>query len=371
MENIGVVKQNDATIRVILGEVFDVKAKTQLLMPVIYWHISMNENAVLELPVEPALNAFIYLQDGQLEINDAQNINTSQAVLFERDGGYIKLKANKASELLVLGGEVNNEPYVAQGPFVVNTQQDLTQAYADFQQRTFGDLVSTNGIRRNRNIKKQIMKVAVIGTTGFVGKQITIELVNRGIEVTGISRKEQQSDKPNLRYVAVDVKNIEALASALNGFDVIINAFSPGWTNANMYEDFIAGSKAIQQAVKQSGVKRFISIGGAGSLYLPDGTQMVDSFPADNPFVPGAKAARDYFNILKEETALDWAFFSPAVDMHQGITTGRTGKYRLGTDYPVMDDNGKNVLSVEDLAVVIADEVEDPKHHQMRFTAAY
>lgn len=215
------------------------------------------------------------------------------------------------------------------------------------------------------------MKVAVIGTTGFVGKQITIELVNRGIEVTGISRKEQQSDKPNLRYVAVDVKNIEALASALNGFDVIINAFSPGWTNANMYEDFIAGSKAIQQAVKQSGVKRFISIGGAGSLYLPDGTQMVDSFPADNPFVPGAKAARDYFNILKEETALDWAFFSPAVDMHQGITTGRTGKYRLGTDYPVMDDNGKNVLSVEDLAVVIADEVEDPKHHQMRFTAAY
>ena len=215
------------------------------------------------------------------------------------------------------------------------------------------------------------MKVAVIGTTGFVGKQITIELVNRGIEVTGISRKEQQSDKPNLRYVAVDVKNIEALASALNGFDVIINAFSPGWTNANMYEDFIEGSKAIQQAVKQSGVKRFISIGGAGSLYLPDGTQMVDSFPADNPFVPGAKAARDYFNILKEETALDWAFFSPAVDMHQGITTGRTGKYRLGTDYPVMDDDGKNVLSVEDLAVVIADEVEDPKHHQMRFTAAY
>lgn len=148
MENIGVVKQNDATIRVILGEVFDVKAKTQLLMPVIYWHISMNENAVLELPVEPALNAFIYLQDGQLEINDAQNINTSQAVLFERDGGYIKLKANKASELLVLGGEVNNEPYVAQGPFVVNTQQDLTQAYADFQQGKFGDLVSTNGIRR-------------------------------------------------------------------------------------------------------------------------------------------------------------------------------------------------------------------------------
>lgn len=215
------------------------------------------------------------------------------------------------------------------------------------------------------------MKIAVIGSTGFVGKSITNELVNRGIEVTGIGRKEQTSDYPNLKYVSVDVNNTVALASALQGHDVIINAFSPGWTNPNIYEDFLNGSKAIQEAVKESGVKRFISIGGAGSLYTPDGKQLVDTFPADNPFVPGAKAARDYYHILKEEKDLDWAFFSPAVDMHQGITTGRTGKYRLGTDYPVLDENGKNVLSVEDLAVVIADEVEHPKHHQLRFTAAY
>lgn len=215
------------------------------------------------------------------------------------------------------------------------------------------------------------MKVAVIGTTGFVGKSITTELANRGIEVTGISRTEQISDKPNLNYKAVDATDVNALSTTLENFDVVINAFSSGWTNPNVYDDFIAGSKAIQKAVKQSGVKRFISIGGAGSLFTPDGKQLVDTFPADNPFVPGAKAARDYFNILKEETELDWAFFSPAADMHQGITTGRTGKYRLGTDYPVVDENGKNILSVEDLAVVIADEVENPKHHQKRFTAAY
>ena len=216
------------------------------------------------------------------------------------------------------------------------------------------------------------MKIAVIGTTGFVGKNITNELVNRGIEVTGISRKEQISDKSNLNYIVVDATDIVTLSNVLKGYDVVINAFGSGWTNPNIYEDFITGSKAIQEAVKLSGVKRFISIGGAGSLYLPDGkTQLVDTFPSDNPFVPGAKAARDYYNILKEETELDWVFFSPAVDMHQGITTGRTGKYRLGTDYPVIDENGKNVLSVEDLAVVIADEVENPKHHQKRFTAAY
>jgi putative NADH-flavin reductase len=226
-------------------------------------------------------------------------------------------------------------------------------------------------MERKDNLRMNTMKVAVIGATGFVGKNITTELVNRGIDVTGFSRNGQSSNAPNLKYIAVNALNVEELSSALIGFDIVVSAFSAGWTNPNIYEDFIEGSKAIQSAVKRAGVKRFISIGGAGSLYLPDGTQLVDTFPTDNPFVPGAKAARDYYTILKEEVELDWAFFSPAMDMHQGITTGRTGKYRLGTDYPVIDENGKNVLSVEDLAVVIADEVEHPKHHQKRFTAAY
>lgn len=215
------------------------------------------------------------------------------------------------------------------------------------------------------------MKVVVIGATGFVGSHIVNELTSRNIQVTGISRNEKVSDKNNLKYVAADVKNVEALAEILKQHNVVVSAFGGGWTNPNIYEDFINGSKAIQQAVKQSGVKRFITVGGAGSLYLLDGTQLVDTFPQDNPFLPGAKAARDYLDILKEEKELDWAFFSPAIDMHQGITIGRTGKYRLGTDYPIMDDDGKNILSGEDLAVIIADEVENPKHHQMRFTAAY
>lgn len=215
------------------------------------------------------------------------------------------------------------------------------------------------------------MKVVVIGATGFVGSHIVNELTSRNIQVTGISRNEKVSDKNNLKYVAADVKNVEALAEILKQHNVVVSAFGGGWTNPNIYEDFINGSEAIQQAVKQSGVKRFITVGGAGSLYLSDGTQLVDTFPQDNPFLPGAKAARDYLDILKEEKELDWAFFSPAIDMHQGITIGRTGKYRLGTDYPIMDDDGKNILSGEDLAVIIADEVENPKHHQMRFTAAY
>lgn len=215
------------------------------------------------------------------------------------------------------------------------------------------------------------MKVAVIGATGFVGSRITNELVSRNIEVIAISRKEKASDISNLKYMSIDVTNVRELANALNGCDVVVSAFSPAASNPNLLADFIAGSKAIQQAVKDSGVKRFIIIGGAGSLLSENGKQIVDTLPQDLPFIPKSKATRDYFEIIKQEKDLDWTYFSPALEMNPDIKIGRTGKYRLGTDYPVFDNNGKNVLSSEDLAVVIADEIENPKHHQIRFTAAY
>ncbi len=147
-ENIKVVEINDVKIRIILGEVFGVKSGTKLLMPVIYWHISMKENASIDLPIDPLQNSFVYVQNGQLEINETHTVNTNQTVLFERVGDTIKLKAKKATELLVLGGEVNNEAYVANGPFVLNNEKEIKEAYIDFEQGKFGDLVKTNGLRR-------------------------------------------------------------------------------------------------------------------------------------------------------------------------------------------------------------------------------
>ena len=103
----------------------------------------------------------------------------------------------------------------------------------------------------------------------------------------------------------------------------------------------LTGSKSIQEAVKKSGVKRFITIGGAGSLFIAPNLQAVDTPNFPKEYHAGATAARDYLNIIKEEKELDWAFFSPAFEMHQGITTGRTGKYRLGLENPVFDEEPK------------------------------
>lgn len=213
------------------------------------------------------------------------------------------------------------------------------------------------------------MKVAIIGATGFVGTAILNEIANRNHQITAIARTSQLNEEVN--WSQTNIFDIDQLTTVLQGNDVIINAYNPGWTNPNIYQDFIAGSKAIQEAVKKSGVKRFITIGGAGSLYVAPGIQAVDTPEFPKEYYAGASAARDYLNILKEEKELDWVFFSPAFEMHAGITTGRTGNYRLGLETPVVDENNRSILSVEDLAVVIADETENPKHHQIRFTAAY
>lgn len=213
------------------------------------------------------------------------------------------------------------------------------------------------------------MKIALIGVTGFVGSAILNELADRKHEITAIARTPK--DTANAKWIVADIFNVDALAEILKGHDAVVNAYNPGWTNPNIYDDFLAGSQAIQEAVKKSGVKRFITIGGAGSLYVAPDLQAVDTPDFPKEIYPGANAARHYLNIIKEEKDLDWAFFSPAFEMHAGTKTGRTGNYRLGLENPVFNDEQRSILSVEDLAVVIADEVETPKHHQVRFTAGY
>lgn len=214
-------------------------------------------------------------------------------------------------------------------------------------------------------------KVAVIGATGFVGTQVVKELSDRGYEVEAVVRdasKVQQNEKVTAK--SVDVNHVEELAEALKGNDAVISTFNAGWTNPNLYDDFLNGSVNIEKAVEQSGVKRFITVGGAGSLFI-DGKQLVDGpdFPTD--IKPGATAARDYLNKIKENDTLDWTFFSPAIEMHPGTAGVRTGSYRTALENPVFDENGRSVLSVEDVAVALVDELEQNNHIRERFTAAY
>ena len=218
------------------------------------------------------------------------------------------------------------------------------------------------------------MRVAVIGATGFVGSHIVEELVNRNQSIKAFARNtDNVLDSKNVAKVALNVNDVQALATDLKGADVVVSAFNAGWTNPNIYEDYLKGAKAIEEATKLAGVKRLIVVGGAGSLYVNDKKelQIVDAPDFPEQIKQGALAARDYYNILKQDNELDWTMFSPAPEMHQGTSGERKGTYRLGNDVPVFNAEGRSILSVEDVAVVIADEIENANHIKSRFTAAY
>jgi len=217
------------------------------------------------------------------------------------------------------------------------------------------------------------MKIALIGASGFVGTALLKEALQRGHQVTAIVRNPEKIKETNSNLVIKkgDAFNKDEIKELVKGADVVLSSYNPGWGDPNIYNNFLKASQTIQQATKESGVKRYLVIGGAGSLEVAPGLQLIDTpqFPAE--YKQGALGARDYLNVLKKEEQLDWTFFSPAIEMHHGITTGRTGKYRLGTDQPVFNAENRSILSVEDLAIVVIDELENKKFIKKRFTAAY
>ncbi len=212
-------------------------------------------------------------------------------------------------------------------------------------------------------------KVVLIGATGYVGSEILKELLSRGYEVTAVARSVDKIEikDSKLKTVAANVTDTKAMINIIAGHDAVVSAFNAGWTNPNIYNDFLQGSKAIETATKEAGVDRYIVVGGGGSLYI-DGKQIVDGadFPAE--IKPGATAARDYLNLLKSESALDWTFLSPSLNLFPGE---RTGKYRIGHESPVFDEKGNSNISTADLAVAIVDELEKHQFSRQRFTAGY
>ena len=213
--------------------------------------------------------------------------------------------------------------------------------------------------------------VVLIGASGFVGTAILNELLNRGNKVTAIVRNPDKISisNSNLSIVKADVSDVETIAKVCEGKDAIISAYNPGWTNPDIYEETLKNYPLILQAAKQSGVKRLLIVGGAGTLFCAPGLRVVDSGAIPESIMGGVKALGEfYLYTLMNEHDIDWIFFSPAGALEPGE---RTGKFRLGKDDLIVDADGKSHISVEDYAVAMVDELEKPVHHQERFTIGY
>ena len=213
------------------------------------------------------------------------------------------------------------------------------------------------------------MKIALIGATGFVGSAVLKELLARGHEVRALARDPAKlAAQPGLQTVRADVTDAAAVTEAVRGVDAVISAYNPGWGHADLHDEFLRGADAIQAGVKAAGVARLLVVGGAGSLYIAPGVQLVDTpeFPAE--WKAGALAAREALNRLKTAEGLDWTFLSPAMHLEPGE---RTGVYRLGRDEPVFDAAGQSRITVADLAAALVAEAEQPQFVRQRFTLGY
>ncbi len=210
-------------------------------------------------------------------------------------------------------------------------------------------------------------ELTLIGGSGFVGSAIRKEALARGYKVNAIVRNigRLDADTPNMNVIKADVTDEERLVKLLQGTTNLISAFSPGKNNPNVYTELLAGYLSLMRATKRAGIKRILIVGGAGTLFVKPGVTVLDA-----GLIPdGVRShARFYIDYLMKESDIDWVFFSPARMIVHGE---RTGIYRLGKDDLIVGDNGESRISVEDYAKAMIDELEQPSHHQERFTIGY
>ena len=217
-------------------------------------------------------------------------------------------------------------------------------------------------------------KVILIGASGFVGNAILNELLERGHQVTAIVRHPQKitAESPQLDVVGMDVEDTTRLTETCKGHDAVISAYNPGWSNPDMYEDTLRVYPEILNAVKASGVKRLLIVGGAGSLFVKPGLRLMDTGTLPEAWLPGVKSlAKFYLETLANEKDIDWVFFSPAANLGNLKPGARTGQFRLGKDDLIVNEKGESFISVEDYAMAMVDELEQENHHRERFTIGY
>ena len=201
------------------------------------------------------------------------------------------------------------------------------------------------------------MKIALIGATGNVGRRVTAEAVSRGHEVVAIARDVSKLEaRAGVTPVQADLNDKEAIGKAIAGADAVV-------LSVRFQELHV---EALLDALKDA--KRLLIVGGAASLYVAPGLQLIDTEGFPDFIKVEAEPARQALARIRQEQALDWTFLSPSVFFGPGE---RTGNFRLGKDDLLSDADGKSHISYEDYAIALLDEIEQPTHSRARFTVGY
>jgi len=217
-------------------------------------------------------------------------------------------------------------------------------------------------------LTRTIMKIAVFGAGGRIGSRIVDEALNRGHDVTAVVRHPKNYTKihSHLKVAKADLFNSQDVETGAFDQDAVVSAYSPaaGIPPTTITEVAVP----LVNGLKQANVKRLIIVGGAGSLKVAPGKQLVDTpdFPAE--YKPTALAHREALKLYQKEKELEWTFVSPSAVIAPGE---RTGKFRTGTNQLLSDTNGKSFITMEDYAVAVVDEIENPMHVREVMTVGY
>lgn len=205
------------------------------------------------------------------------------------------------------------------------------------------------------------MKMAVVCANGKAGRLITKESVDRGFDVTAIVRGENKSAAQ--KSVNKDILDIQA--KDLEGFDVVVDAFG-AWTQETL--NLHSTTLEILCNALSGTDTRLLVVGGAGSLYVnPEHTACVSDGP-DFPdmFKPLAAAMAEALSKLRQRNDVKWTYISPAADFQ--AEGERSGQYILGGEELTLNERGESIISYEDYAVAMVDEIESGNHIGQRIS---
>ncbi|WP_260479022.1 NAD(P)-dependent oxidoreductase [Kibdelosporangium aridum] len=185
--------------------------------------------------------------------------------------------------------------------------------------------------------------------------------MSRNHDVTAVVRDPARYS--DLAAVAGDASNTDDVTRLTEGQDVAILATRPA---PGSEHEAATTTKAVLAGIAP-GV-RLLVIGGASTLTLPGGGYVMDAPDFPGELQPIALASAQQLDVCRAETSADWVYLSPPIVLEPGV---RTGKYRVGKDEALVNAEGWSFISMEDLAVAVLDELEQPRHHRTRFTVGY
>lgn len=205
------------------------------------------------------------------------------------------------------------------------------------------------------------MKICLVGATGNIGSRILEESMRRDHEITGTTRNaDNLKAQKNITPYVVNTQDVDGLSKAIAACDMAI--FAVKW-NENKIENAV-------EAMRKSGKSRALFVVGAGSLTMENGKNFYDQM-VDQGITPPptSKPAMEALEYLRSVNDLEWTAISPPARIVPGT---RTGHFELGRDTMLRPTKGEEIamISMEDFAVAVMDEVENPQHLRMRFTAA-